>query len=163
MIVISGLEPKQYSITPEGIAELQQQLKDLRQQRKGLAEEMHDASAQSTEMGALEDSTLSLDQNKATELDGQIALLERIIGLAQIIPPPESKKEVSLGSRVTIRRNDKEQMFMLVGPVEADPLEGKVSNESPFGQSLMGRKVGDSIEMTAPNNQRSSATIIGIE
>jgi transcription elongation factor GreA len=163
MIVISGLEPKQYQITAEGMEELQQQLEELKQRRKDVAGEMHEISSQTTDLGALEDSTMTINQNQATEIDGQITLLERIIGKAEIITKPASNDVVLIGSVVTVERDGKEQTFTIVGPVEADPLEGKLSNESPFGQSLVGCKVGDRVEMLTPSEQRTSAVVTRIE
>jgi transcription elongation factor GreA len=163
MITISGLESKQYRITAEGINELQQQLEDLKQQRRDVANEMREITSQSTDLGALEDSTLAINQNQATEVDGQIALLERIIGMAEIIKKPATNDRVQLGSRVTLRLDSKEQTFTIVGPVEADPLEGRISDESPLGEALLGKKVDEKFEVSLPADQHASAIILRIE
>jgi transcription elongation factor GreA len=162
MIVISGLEAKQYSITAEGLQELQQQLDDLKQRRREVAEEMRDITSQSTDQGALEDSTLSLNQNQATEIDGQISLLERIIGMADIIEKPSDTSTVQPGSKVTVKLDGKESAYIIVGAVEADPLEGKISTDSPLGQSLLGKKVGDTVEAVSATGQHTVTEVVAI-
>lgn len=61
-----------------------------------------------------------------------------------------SKTKVALGSKVELKTGDKTVVYTIVGPVEADPLEGKISNESPIGVALFGKKVGDSATITTP-------------
>lgn len=163
MINISGLEPKQYNITPEGIKYLQEQLEELKQKRAGVADQIREITSQSTDLGAREDSTFAFNQNQATELDGQIYLLERIIGMAHPITKPDTNDHVQLGSQVTVDLDGKEQSYALVGPVEANPLEGRISDESPFGQSLLGKKLNDKVEVVSPTNQRTLATIVRID
>ena len=162
MITLSGLEAKSYLVTKEGMAELEQQLADLRAKRRQVATALNDISSQTTDMGALEDSTLAVEQNNAMELDGQIDLLERIIGLAEIIKKPATNKTVKVGATVVVEVNGQERTYRLVGPIEADPDEGKISIESPFGQSLLGREPQDHIEIASPTGQRLSATILRI-
>ncbi|HEX7963221.1 MAG TPA: GreA/GreB family elongation factor [Candidatus Saccharimonadales bacterium] len=163
MIIISGLEPKRYSITPQGVTELRRQLDALKRKRMEVAGEMRDITSQSTDIGALEDSTLTINQNQAAELDGQIDLLERIIGMASIIPRPRRSDAVSLGSRVRLRLGNSEQTYTIVGAVEADPMGGKISDESPLGQCLIGKRVSDLCEIVSPSRQRIAAVITHIE
>jgi transcription elongation factor GreA len=161
MIILSGLAPKPYSITPAGVEELRTQLRDLKRRRMELAQEMREITSQSTDMGALEDSVLTVHQNRATELDGQIVLLERIIGMADIIKPPATCDCVEVGSRVALNVAGKEQTYTVVGVLEADPLEGKISNESPLGRSLLGRRAQESFEIVTPA-RRTAATVMWI-
>lgn len=163
MIIISGLEPKRYSITPQGVTELRRQLDAFKRKRLEVAGEMRDITSQSTDIGALEDSTLTINQNQAAELDGQIDLLERIIGMASIIPRPRRSDAVSLGSRVRLRLGNNEQTYTIVGAVEADPMGGKISDESPLGQCLIGKRVSDLCEIVSPSRQRIAAVITHIE
>jgi len=162
MITISGLEPKKYKITAEGIQELQEQLSELKQKRREVASEMREITSQSTDMGALEDSTLTLIQNKATELDGEIMLLERVLGLAHVITKPTKHDHVQLGSQVTVELDGKAHAYILVGPVEADPEEGKISDESPLGQSLVGKKIGEQVEIVIPGKPTRTAKVTKI-
>lgn len=162
MIVVSGLEAKQYSITAEGLEELRAQLEALRYRRREVADEMREITSQSTDMAAREDSTLTINQNQATEIDGQISLLERIVGMAEVIEKPASSEYVQVGSQVTVSHDGQEKTYTIVGPIEADPLEGKVSNESPLGQSLLGKKVNDEVEVVSQTEQHTAMTILRI-
>jgi transcription elongation factor GreA len=152
MITISGLEPKQYSITEAGLNELRQQLDDFKKRRTEITDEMKQISSQSTDTGALQDSAMVINQNQAIEMDGQIELLERIIGLADVIKKPKNQDTVALGSEVTMKLDNRHQTFQVVGIVEADPAENKISDESPLGRSLLGKKVGDLAEITTPTS-----------
>lgn len=149
MITINGLEAKRYRITEAGLRELRQQLYDVKKLRMAVADELRDISSQSNLASALEDSTYAVDQNRAIELDGQIELLERIIGLAELIQPPPDAAEVHVGSRVYVTIDGTEHAYIIVGAVEADPSEGKISDESPLGCSLLGKKVGDTVPVPA--------------
>lgn len=162
MIIVSGLAPKQYSITPHGVEELRRQLADMKRQRRQLTDEMREITSQTTDVGALEDSALAVNQNRITELDGQIALLERIISHADIIEKPHRRDQVAVGSRVAVSLNGKEQTYTIVGVLEADPLNGKISNESPLGRSLLGKRVREHCEVVTPT-RRLAATIMRIE
>lgn len=163
MIIVSGLAPKRYSITSNGVTELRQQLNELKRRRMEVASEMREITSQSTDIGALEDSTLTINQNQATELDGQIELLERIIGMAEIIQPPKRSDVVQLGSRVRLDMGGRERTYTLVGAVEADPMDGKISDESPLGRCLLGKRVHEQCEVVSPSNHRIAATITRIE
>jgi transcription elongation factor GreA len=162
MISINGLQAKPYHITAEGLTELQQQLAELKERRMRVASELRDIASQTTDMGALEDSTLAIKQNQSAELEGQIVLLERVIGLASIIQRPADSSRVQIGSTVTVLLGGKERAYTIVGPVEADPTAGRVSHESPFGRSLLGKHVRDKVEVISPTFRRLRAAITGI-
>jgi len=161
MITINGLEAKRYRITEAGMSELQRQLLETKKRRMHVAEELREISSQSNTASALEDSTFATDQNMAIELDGQIELLERIIGLAEIIMPPAHNASVQIGSTVQVDIQNTPHTYVIVGPVEADPSQGKISHDSPLGQSLLGKKVGDTVMVSA--KQACKATIRSIE
>ena len=77
--------------------------------------------------------------------------MEYILGNAVIIEENGSKEVVGIGSHVTIQEEDfPEETYHLVGPTEADPSKGKISHESPIGQSLLEHKVGDTVEAETP-------------
>ena len=75
--------------------------------------------------------------------------IEAILDNAEIIKGG-SKDTVSLGSTVTVKVNEKEKSYTLVGAQEADPLSGKISNESPLGEAFFGKKKGDKVEVEIP-------------
>ncbi len=79
----------------------------------------------------------------------RISEVEGILVNVEIIKKPRGAK-VQLGSRVKLRGNGKTKEFQVVGTVEADPLSGKISDESPIGQALIDQKVGDKVEIKTP-------------
>ena len=82
-------------------------------------------------------------------VESRIAEIEDILMNAELIKGG-SKTKVSLGSIVELKTGKKSVTYTVVGPVEANPLEGKISNESPIGEALFGKKVGDSATITTP-------------
>lgn len=89
---------------------------------------------------------------KQAEVEGRIKEIENIIANAEIIEEGKANtKKVGLGSTVTIRflENNKEASYMIVGTVESDPVNGKISNSCPLGEALVGKTVGDIIEVKA--------------
>ena len=89
---------------------------------------------------------------KQAEVEGRIKEIENIIANAEIIEEGKANtKKVGLGSTVTIRfvDNNKEVSYMIVGTVESDPVNGKISNSCPLGEALVGKTVGDIIEVKA--------------
>jgi len=84
-------------------------------------------------------------------LDGRLAELEEIIAKAVLIDEGHSNcTNVNLGCLVTVQSHEGEKVFQLVGEWEADPMNKKISHESPLGQALIGKKVGDEVEVDAP-------------
>jgi transcription elongation factor GreA len=163
MITISGLEPKSYHVTIEGMKQLREQLISLQQSRLELANELRDLAAQSSGATALEDSARILNQNQFLEIEGQITLLERVITMAKVIKKPKLNDRVQLGSQVLLVIEGKRQTYTVVSSIEANPAEGKVSNESPLGQSLLGKRVNDSFEVVSPKRRAGmKALILGI-
>ncbi len=98
----------------------------------------------------LGDLSENADYDAARDEQGQaesrIAEIEDILQNAEIIATKKSDK-VMVGSKVELKNGSKNVVYQIVGPVEADPMDGKVSNESPIGQALVGKAVGESIEI----------------
>lgn len=137
----------QVSITAEGRTELEKELKTLISQRPAIAERI--ATARS--FGDLsENEEYSAARGEQKVVEGRILEIQGILKNAKIIKAGK-KEKVVLGASVTLDANGKTLNYMIVGVVEANPLEGKISNESPVGKALMGRKVGD--EVTFPNGK----------
>lgn len=139
---------KQFRLTKEGVAELQTELGSLIARRGEIA----DAIKTAREQGDLSENAeyhAAKDDHERTE--GRIAELEAILTSVEIIVKPKGDSKVQLGSTVKLRGaegNTKE--FQVVGTVEADPLSGKISDESPIGQALLGKKEGDDVEIITP-------------
>ena len=91
-------------------------------------------------------------RGKQAEVEGRIKEIENILANAEIIEEGKTNsKRVGLGSTVTIRflENNKEASYMIVGTVESDPVNGKISNSCPLGEALTGKSAGDIVEVKA--------------
>lgn len=139
---------KAFHLTKEGIAELEAELKELTAQRGPIAERIKLAR----EFGDLSENaeyTSALQEQERTE--SRIAEIEHILLNAEVIKKPAGDSQVQLGSKVSLKgENGKTKEFQVVGTVEADPGAGKISDESPIGQALMGKKVGEAVEIKTP-------------
>ncbi len=139
---------KQFHMTKSGIAELQTELDSLTARRGEIA----DAIKTAREQGDLSENAeyhSAKDDQERTE--ARISELEHILANTEVINKPRSGKKVQLGSTVKLKsKGGKEKTFQVVGTVEADPLEGKISDESPIGQALIGQEVGNSVEIVTP-------------
>ena len=130
---------KTVNLTAEGKAELEQELKDLIAQRPAIAERLATARA----FGDLSENQEYTDARAEQKtVENRIAEIEETLKNATVIKTRKSDK-VNIGSTVNITMSGKKFTYTVVGPVEANPLEGKISHESPIGKELLGRKVGE--------------------
>ena len=142
---------KTYQITVEGRQELEAELEELKSRRGAIADKI----AEARDYGDLsENAEYDAAREEQGLVESRIAEIEDILLNAELIKTVKGSK-VSLGSKVELKTGKKTVIYDIVGPVEADPLEGKVSNESPIGEALMGKKVGDSVTITTPKGQIS--------
>lgn len=140
---------KTYHITAQGKEELEAEL----QQLKGRRGEVADKIAAARDFGDLsENAEYDAAREEQGLLETRIAEIEEILQNAQIIDAGGSAVVV-LGSTVELTADTKTVTYTVVGPVEADPLEGKISNESPIGRALMGKSVGDAVTITTPKGE----------
>ncbi len=138
---------KQFKLTSEGIAELEVEIKELISNRLEVAERIKSAR----EFGDLsENAEYSSARQEQERAEARIAEIDHILKNAEVIKQPKKKDIVELGNAVVLKDGKTEKTFTIVGSVEADPLEGKISNESPIGQALMGKKLGDNVEIKTP-------------
>lgn len=142
---------KLYQITVDGKKELEAELVELKGRRGAVADKI----AEARDFGDLsENAEYDAAREEQGLLETRIAEIEDILLNADLIKAG-SKSKVSLGSTVELKTGKKIVSYTVVGPVEADPLEGKVSNESPIGSALFGKRVGDSVTITAPKGDIS--------
>lgn len=148
---------KQYQITAEGKKELEQELAELKSRRGEVADKI----AEARDFGDLsENAEYDAAREEQGLLETRIAEIEDIVNNAEIIKS-SSKSTVGLGSRVELKTGAKKVVYTIVGPVEADPLEGKVSNESPIGMALYGKKVDEKVTIATPKGD-ISYTIVSV-
>ncbi len=135
-------QPSEYYLTPEGKAKVQAELDELVNVKKpALARRLREAIQQG-------DLSENADYHVAKEdqgfLEGRILELQEILRRAVIIEEVGPSESVQVGSRVTVQEDGQDpETFFLVGAKEANPREGKISNESPIGKALLGRRVGE--------------------
>lgn len=142
---------KLYQITDEGKAELEAELAELKSRRGAIADKI----AEARDYGDLsENAEYDAAREEQGLVESRIAEIEDILLNAELIKGGKSSK-ISLGSKVELKTRGKTAKYIVVGPVEADPLEGKISNESPIGMALMDKKVGDTVTITTPKGEIS--------
>ena len=142
-------------LTKDGLKNLEQELDTLRTVRRAeVAERLH----QAMEDGELiENAEYEAAKNEQAFVEGRILTLEIMLSNAEIIKENGSSDIVNLGSRVVVKEDESPdpEKYVIVGAAEASPVEGRISNESPLGQALLGRRVGDEIKVTAPAGELS--------
>jgi transcription elongation factor GreA len=136
---------KTYRLTQSGVDELKQEHTGLVAQRGGIAERIKEAR----ELGDLsENAEYQSARDEQDRLESRISELEHILQNVQIIKIAKSNGKVRLGSEVKLKSDSgKSEQFQIVGTMEADPMNGKISDESPIGQALMGKAKDDSVEI----------------
>jgi len=137
---------KVYKLTIEGKYELEQELELLKSQRGEATEKI----AEAREFGDLrENSEYDVAREEQGLLETRISEIENILQNIEIIKSGD-KSKVGIGSKVELKFGKKTVVYSIVGPIEANPLEGKISNESPIGQALSGKKIGDKVAISTP-------------
>ena len=137
---------KSFLLTKEGVADLEKELAELISQRGPAAEAIKTAR----EFGDLsENAEYQSARQEQERLEARISEVEYILQNVQVITKPKGDSKVQIGSTVTLKNHDTKK-FQVVGTVEADPLNGKISDESPIGVALMGKKLGDEVEIVTP-------------
>ena len=133
---------KSISLTADGKKELEDELKKLISERPEIAERI----AVARSFGDLsENEEYSSARNEQKIAEGRILEIQDILKNAKVIRGGK-KDKVVLGAKVTLSMGGRKVEYTLVGPTEANPLEGKISNEAPIGKALFGRKAGESFD-----------------
>nr|WP_295969579.1 transcription elongation factor GreA [uncultured Bacillus sp.] len=145
---------KEFPMTQAGKEKLEQELEQLKTvKRKEVVERIKIARS----FGDLsENSEYDSAKEEQAFVEGRITTLENMIRNAKIISEDElSGDTVSLGSSVTFVElpDGEEETYAIVGSAEADPFEGKISNDSPIAKSLLGRKIGEEVSVSTPGGE----------
>ena len=150
-------------LTQEGYDKLQAELDYLRTVRRSevanrLREALEDGDA-----GIDADAECDAARNEQAFVEGRIREIETILSNAKIIKENGKNDIVDVGAKVTIQEDSMEpEMYTIVGAVEANPHNGKISNESPLGRALIGHAAGDNVTVKAPNGE-FVVTILKVE
>lgn len=143
---------KEIFLTAEGLAKIEEEYEELKTVRR---KEIADRIKQALAFGDIsENSEYDEAKNEQARLEERIAKLERTLRNARVIDDEDISAEiVSIGSKVMVKDveyNEKIE-YTIVGSAEADPYEERISNESPVGKALIGRKAGDIVEVQVPD------------
>lgn len=147
-------------LTKERLEELKGELEDLRTNaRIRVAERLKRAK----EFGDLSENAEYTDAKEEQEqVERRIFELEEMIKSAVIITKDVKHEEVAIGSTVTLQKGTNTMKYTIVGSEEARPTEGKISNESPIGQGLLRKKVGETVKVKTPSGE-VQYTVMAIE
>jgi len=139
---------QQVQITKEGLETLKNELYDLKEVKRPMVVER--LSNARTQGDLAENSDYHNAKDELDFLDGRISDLEEVLRRAIIVQNGTRNGGISVGTKVTLRVNGQKHLYHIVGEWESDPTQKKISHTSPLGQALIGRKVGDKVEVEAP-------------
>lgn len=140
-------------LTRQGFLKLQEELDHLRTvKRQEVAQRLHEAIEGGGDMGVDLDAEVEAAKNEQAFVEGRIQELEMLLANARVIDEESPKTDhVEVGSKVTIRDGENEpETYIIVGPAEANPRQGRISNESPLGRALIEHHPGDKVKVDAP-------------
>lgn len=139
---------KKFILTEKGLRQLKLEYEDLvKVQRRLVANRIQRAR----EFGDLaENSEYDAAKEEQSLLEARISQLEKVLPKAQIIQQAEASDFIVIGSKVLVELDGQSEEFTIVGSMEADPAQKKISNESPVGAALLGAKIGEVVEVVTP-------------
>lgn len=146
---------KPYLITPEGLQRMEAELNHmLTTKRVELAERITSALEDGQDDDFVDNADLEAARNEQSFMEGRIIEMHDILRNYKLIDSNQKNDKVRVGSFVTVIEigyDDEEERYHLVGAAEADPLDGRISNESPLGKALLGVKKGATVKISAPD------------
>lgn len=139
-------------LTSIGHRRLQEELEHLRTvKRQEVANRLHEAMEDGGDLGVDLDAEYEAAKNEQAFVEGRIQELEILLANARVIEGVAKYDVVQVGATVTIKEGDNgPEVYTIVGPAEANPLEGRISNESPLGRALIDHQAGDQVKVDAP-------------
>lgn len=150
-----------YILTKEGREKLEEELHYLETEKRA---EIGERIKVAREFGDIsENSEYDDAKNEQGMVEARIAEITKILSEATIVTTPKRSSKVNVGSTVTVDMDGKERVFTIVGAAESDTASGRISNESPVGQALLGHKKGDEVIAVGPTGRETKLTIVKIE
>lgn len=138
-------------LTQEGYDKLKSELEYLQSERRQEVAERLREALDGSPLGVDADVEVEAAKNAQAFVEGRIQYLQGILAQAEIVEDLSETDVVQIGTQVTIETGDKEkEKYIVVGRAESDPVEGKISYESPLGNALMGHAKGDVVDVLAP-------------
>lgn len=147
-------ENKTQYVTAQGLAALKKEFDELKNNKiPDIANHIDEAKQQG-------DLSENAEYHQAKEemawAQGRLQEVRYLLDNAEVVDSEQKKQDaVMVGSSVVVKTNDKTKTYTIVGPHEADPLQGRISNESPLGQSFLGRRVGDMVGVITPAGKQT--------
>lgn len=139
---------KKIQFTQEGYEKLKAEYEELTTKKKHQA---LDRLQKARAMGDLsENSEYTAAKEDLAFVEGRISELEHLLANAEIIESPTERGAIDIGCNVIVEANGQQHTFMIVGEFEADPVAKKLSHTSPIGKALLGKKVGEKVEVSVP-------------
>ncbi len=141
-------------LTPEGMTNLKAELEELRTTRRQVVAERIQKAKEIG--GTVDNAEYDEAKNEQAFIEGRIMTLESLINNAVLISQEKGPKDiVRVGSKVTVlNEKGQKEHFTIIGSAEADPSQGKISNVSPIGKALIGKRVGDITEISVPAGKK---------
>lgn len=157
------MEAKKNILTYAGLRKLEGELEDLKvNQRKMIAQKIKEAR----EQGDLsENAEYDSAKDEQRDIEARIEELEKILKNAEVVDESEADTDsINIGCKVQVldMEYDDEMEYFVVGSTEADSLKNKISNESPLGKALIGKKVGDVVQVETPDNSIIEFKVLSI-
>jgi len=135
-------------LTNEGLAKLKEELEHLKNEKRPQVSERIKSAK---ELGDLsENAEYQEAKEEQSFVEGRILELEHLIKTSSVVEKVKANGRVQVGCKVKIEKEGQILDFVIVGSTEADPLQGRISLESPFGEALLGRSVGDEVDVDLP-------------
>jgi transcription elongation factor GreA len=143
------VEDKPVLLTKEGLQALEEELEQLVNGRRA---DVAERIRQARDFGDIaENAEYTEAKNEQSLVEGRIQTLEAMLRNAVMIEEENRERGVvAAGAEVKVSSDEGEETYSIVGAAEADPLNGRISNESPLGRALLGHKAGDEVEWTSP-------------
>lgn len=139
-------------LTPEGLKKIKERLKYLKEKKR---QEIAARLAAAIELGDLsENSEYIMAKEEQGLVEAEIRRLEDLLRTVQVLNKDLQKSEIRPGDRVEVQIEKEKKQYWLVGSEEANPQEGKISIDSPIGQALLGKKVGETIIVETPGGKK---------
>ena len=147
-------------LTKEGFERLK---KELEERKRELRQKIATSIKEAKEQGDLsENAEYAEAKRQQRENESRIIYLENAIRTSKVVEKKKSNGHVEVGSEVLVKINEKKMTFHIVGSNEADPAQGKISNESPIGEAFLGGQKGEAIEVILPNKKKMVYEILEV-
>ena len=148
------------ALTPAGQVKLEEELRHLETVRR---REVGERIKEAKEFGDIsENSEYDDAKNEQAWVESRIIEVTQILARATVVDAPTKSDKVTLGSKVKLESANGVTVYQVVGSAEADPSNDKISNESPVGSAIMGRKKGDAVKVTTPSGKVIEYKILAI-